>query len=342
MVDESAESRPAHILIVDDDPASGGAIEALASSFGHATTLVHAWTEAVRIFDSATTDLVLMDAVMPGVDGFKLTQILRSRSDQYVPIVFVTGLNDSRAKQHGVDAGADDFLCKPVDKFELSMRLTAMLRIRKLTAALEDKSRALERLATTDALTGLENRRRFDERIRSECARSHRYRTDLSLLMLDIDHFKAINDTFGHDVGDEVLSILGKTILDIIRKPDIAFRYGGEEFAILAPETTSHQGFFLGERLRKEFDRRTTECSAGVQTLSIGISGANCVGSEVSESELFKAADTALYRAKSSGRDRTCLHGEPDDYSLQDALERADIPSSSFAADQPPRKQAAT
>jgi diguanylate cyclase (GGDEF)-like protein len=299
----------AHVLVVDDDVTSARHIGDLAANLGHRVSLAKNWVEALRVFAESEIDLVFMDAVMPDMDGFKLTQLIRSRyKKRYVPIVFVTGLNDSKARQLGVEAGADDFLSKPVEDLELRVRLTAMLRIRRLTAALEEKTRELEIIATEDKLTGLKNRRRFDEAFATELSRANRYQKAFSMLLFDIDHFKRINDTFGHAVGDEVLSFVGKMMRDLVRVPDMAFRYGGEEFAILTPETRAQDASVLAERLRKYFEANSHKTSAGAQTLSVGIAGVEELSPGASAEELFAAADEALYRAKSSGRNRCCIH----------------------------------
>src|SRR5688572_22004081 len=195
----------AHILVVDDDHLTASIIADTLKSWGHRPTVCNSWTEAVRVFGAGDVDLVLMDAVMPTVDGFKLTRMLRSRATTYVPIVFLTGLADHATREHGVEAGADDFLAKPLDPLELKVRLTAMLRIRALTRDLEAKTRALARLASVDGLTGVSNRREFDERLPEAIAKRRDGDPPLSLLLLDIDHFKAVNDTFGHAVGDHLL-----------------------------------------------------------------------------------------------------------------------------------------
>ena len=186
------EPERAHILVVDDDPAAAAVTAAVLIDLGHSVIVAHSWTEALRLFDPMQTDLVLMDAVMPNVDGLKLTGLLRERSESYVPTVFLTAIRSVDLREQCIDAGADDFLHKPVDPTELRVRLKAMLRIRALTRALEDKSRELERAALTDPLTGVGNRRFFDERLAAEVSRSDRHQRSLSLLMFDIDRFRAL------------------------------------------------------------------------------------------------------------------------------------------------------
>ncbi|WP_052554360.1 GGDEF domain-containing response regulator [Enhygromyxa salina] len=299
----------AQILVVDDDPAAATATSSILLEFGHAVTVAHGWTDALRAFDPSSTDLVLMDAVMPNVDGLKLTRLLREQSASYVPMVFLTGLTSKEVREQCINAGADDFLTKPVDPLELRVRLKAMLRIRALTKALEDKSREFERAARTDSLTGVGNRRVFDERIMVELSRATRHQRPLSLLMFDLDHFKAVNDRFGHMAGDQLLALFGQVLRDQLRVTDIPCRYGGEEFMIIAPETTADQAKVLAERVRRVFARSAAELKTGPQTVSVGIAGTDMIEGRPDREVLVLTADAALYRAKGRGRDRVEVGG---------------------------------
>lgn len=305
------ELKDARVLVVDDDPSSARAVTQHLESLGMVVEIAHSWGAALKKYQSLQPDLVLMDAVMPDMDGFKLTSHLRARyRERYVPIVFLTGLDDLSARERGVMAGADDFLSKPVDPVMLRVRVRAMMRIRRLTAALEEKGRELEDLATRDQLSGVLNRRRFDESLVSEFNRSRRYDHPLSLLVCDIDHFKQINDELGHATGDEVIAFLGSLLTELKRGSDLAFRYGGEEFVLLLPETNPRNAAALAERLRREFCRRSNHTSAGERTISIGVSGIEDLGHKAPAELLFRSADIALYRAKSTGRDRVCVFGD--------------------------------
>ena len=293
----------AHVLVIDDEPSIARSIAKTVVALGHRVTAVTAWTEAVRVFAQGDIDLVLMDAVMPVVDGFKLTRMLRGRSESYVPILFLTGLADQNARIQGIAAGADDFITKPCDPLELQARLTAMLRIRWLTRDLEDKTRALERLASVDGLTGIGNRRAFDDRIGHEVLEARDRDAPLSLLLLDLDHFKGVNDTFGHSTGDVLLSAFGRLLQDSTRACDVPFRYGGEEFAVLATRTSSQHAYNLAERIRNQFSLRSCDATPGhAQTVSVGICGTDQLAPDFSVDTLIRAADAALYRAKQEGR----------------------------------------
>lgn len=312
----------ARVLVVDDNPTSARAVTSYLEELGMTVEMAHSWGAALKQYQALEPDLVLMDAVMPDMDGFKLTHHLRARyRDRYVPIVFLTGLDDMDARERGVMAGADDFLSKPVDPVILRVRVRAMMRIRKLTAALEEKGRELEDLATRDQLSGVLNRRRFDEELASEFNRARRYGHPLSLLVCDIDHFKRINDDLGHTTGDEVIAFLGGLLTELKRGSDLAFRYGGEEFVLLLPETNARNAAAVAERLRATFERRSVETSAGRRTISIGVSGMESLGPKAPCELLFQSADVALYRAKSSGRDQVCLFSD-DEKDLESLLEQ--------------------
>lgn len=302
----------AHVLVVDDETAVARKIARTVVGLGHRVTTVGGWTEALRVFARGDVDLVLMDAVMPVVDGFKLTRMLRGRSDSYVPILFLTGLADHNARIQGIAAGADDFITKPCDPLELQARLTAMLRIRWLTRDLEHKTKTLSRLASVDGLTGIGNRRSFDERLAAELQSSRERGVPLSLLLLDIDHFKNVNDNLGHAVGDVLLSTFGRLLQDQTRACDVPFRYGGEEFAIVALETRAEEGWHLAERIRNTFALRSREATPGrASTVSIGICGTDQFDGGVSVATLVRSADAALYRAKQDGRNSSVRY-EPD------------------------------
>ncbi len=281
---------------------------------GHRATTCHTWTEALRAFGRENIDLVLMDAVMPTVDGFKLTRILRNRASTYVPILFLTGLADQTSRAHGIEAGADDFLTKPIDPLELRVRMQAMLRIRSLTQDLEEKTRTLSRIASMDALTGVGNRRTFDERLATELRHARTNDDVVSVLLLDLDFFKDVNDTYGHQVGDELLRAFGQLLAESTRACDLPYRYGGEEFAIICVGTSASAACNLAERIRTAFGLRSRDATVcGARTVSIGVCGTDQIGTHATAKELLGCADAALYRAKESGRNCVCKYDTQND-----------------------------
>jgi diguanylate cyclase (GGDEF)-like protein len=258
--------------------------------------------EGLRLVRKADPDLVILDVVMPAIDGYKIAAAIK-RQRRFVPVILLTSLQDVEAKRCGQAAGADDFLCKPVSAVELEIRVAAMLRIGRLTAELAAANGRLLALANTDGLTGLPNRRRFDEIYKAECHRGDRYARPLSALLVDVDHFKRVNDTYGHPVGDEVLRRVADALKSILRSSDHVARYGGEEFAILAPETGREGASLLAERIRREVE--LLEIPVGEKLVRITCSvGVAVREGGLSSCQLIRRADMALYQAKHSGRNR--------------------------------------
>lgn len=277
---------------------------------GYEPMAASTWSEALRLFRDNKPDLVLLDVMMPTIDGFKLARIIKSDSPAFVPIILLTALEDLESKRRGMAAGADDFLIKPVTPLELRIRLSSMLRIKELTDQLQQANTKLAQLAVTDPLTGLHNRRALYAQLEREFERSKRYKRPLSLLMMDIDHFKSINDSYGHQAGDRVLRLVADVLRATVRSADVAGRFGGEEFMILAPETGSETVGLLGERIRSTVHSASVNAEDGVPqvTISIGIATTQLLHATTYE-ELVHLADDALYRAKHEGRNRTVLAG---------------------------------
>ncbi len=285
----------AKVLIVDDDHVTARYVADLVRALGHVPVVAHDFGAAVRAFDG-DVDLAIVDLVMPDVDGYKLARILRERSEAYVPLAFLTGRKDDQTLQRGLAAGADDLLFKPIEPILFGVRVTALLRIRRLTQALLAQ-------AITDQLTGVGNRRALEQEIERRVAEADRYGRQFAVLVLDVDHFKKINDAYGHDTGDKVLRLLGDLLRESLRKTDRSFRYGGEEFVVVAPETPRYGAILLAERIRLVFRERTATTPTGAQTLSIGIA----LSDAADGAEALKSADAALYEAKAWGRDRVMV-----------------------------------
>jgi two-component system cell cycle response regulator len=296
--------RDARILIVDDEKLQRGHLAQIVQSWGAIPLVAQTTSESLQLYRDAAPDLVLLDVLMPQIDGYKLAKIFKS-DGKYVPIILLTALADLDSKRRGLAAGGDEFLSKPVDALELQMRVSSMLRIRRLTTELEEANRKLQTFATIDPLTQLMNRRVVDERLEHEFARATRHRRPLACLMCDVDHFKKVNDTHGHGVGDVVLTKVGAAIAATIRKTDLAGRYGGEEFLVLVPETTGAGARILGERLRHAVASADRDGSSPAVTVSIGI-GTTELGVP-SAKDLLRRADEALYEAKAAGRNRVVV-----------------------------------
>jgi diguanylate cyclase (GGDEF)-like protein len=213
----------------------------------------------------------------------------------------VTGNDSDEAKLQGFEQGADDYVTKPFQSDELLARVRAGLRIVALQKALLATNHRLEELSLTDSMTRVANRRAFDERLEDAFEHARRYERPLSLVMIDVDHFKLINDTHGHDAGDRALRVVAEVLADSSRHSDFVARIGGEEFAVLLPETALFEAMQFGEKLRCNI--AIAQTATGPITVSIGV--ANMPHSRIAtRANLFHAADQALYRAKANGRNR--------------------------------------
>jgi diguanylate cyclase (GGDEF)-like protein len=274
---------------------------------GHRTLTASGGMEGLKLAQTHNPSLVLMDVEMPKFDGYKIAAAIK-QLPRFTPVMLLTARSDVEVKRRAQAAGADDFLAKPVSAPELQIRIAAMLRIRSLTEQLDAANRRLAELADTDGLTGIANRRHFDQVLSDEHKRATRYKRPLSLAMVDIDHFKKINDTHGHAIGDVALKAVSAALAETIRQSDRVARLGGEEFGIVAPEVGPAGGFTLGERLRKRVEELTVAGEAGPfpVTISIGVVSWDGACPTTIES-LLKSADDALYQAKASGRNRVVL-----------------------------------
>jgi two-component system chemotaxis family response regulator WspR len=267
--------------------------------------------------------VILQDLVMPDVDGFTLVRFFRADPETAaIPIIVLSSRENPRDKSRAFEIGASDYLVKIPDRIELIARIRAHSRsfraqlerdeafraLEALKLELEDKNRELARLSILDGLTGIANRRHFDQMLDQECRRAQREKTPLSLIMTDVDFFKKYNDAYGHLAGDHCLRRVAGALQHAARRPaDLAARYGGEEFALILPSTTEEGGCVVAESLREAVTKlallhERSEVSSLV-TLSIGVA-AQQTGEALEPKELIERADAALYAAKRSGRNR--------------------------------------
>jgi two-component system, cell cycle response regulator len=301
----------ARLLLVDDDRTMLEHMSAVVRDLGHEAIIAQTWTEALRLFRDGRPDLVLLDVMMPTMDGYKLARIMKGDTPQFVPIILLTALEDLEAKRRGMAAGADDFMTKPVTPLELQIRLQSLLRIKQLTDELARANLQLARLATTDELTGLATRRQLYHDLEREFQRAKRHLAPLAVLMIDVDHFKQINDTIGHQAGDRVLRLIGEALRMTIRATDYAGRFGGEEFMVLAPETGMDSVGVLAERLRQAVAQATSN-APDTPPVSVSIGAATSEHPEAENAEhLVRLADECLYAAKRAGRDRAVIAKPP-------------------------------
>jgi diguanylate cyclase (GGDEF)-like protein len=252
--------------------------------------------------------LVLLDVLMPPseMDGFAVVQAIKREPGPFVPVILLTGLDDPASRARGINAGADEVLAKPVHPFELRLRCRAMLRIHQLTEQLHAANRRLRLLARTDELTHVRNRRGLRSALAREFRRAERYGGALTAMVFDVDRFKAVNDAYGHSVGDRVLYAVAQALKRGVREVDVVGRSGGEEFVVVAPETPAREALAVAERLRREVAQRVVTTPGGDDvsvTVSCGLATLSDVGARTMD-ELLDRADAALYRAKARGRDR--------------------------------------
>jgi diguanylate cyclase (GGDEF)-like protein len=245
--------------------------------------------------------------MMPGMDGFDVLKQLKTRPQTNgIPVLFLTASATEGDIVRGVEEGAADYLLKPFSGPVLVAKLRAIRQRSRAEWMLRRKLQSAEQNATTDGLTGLLNRRSFDDRLVELSAYSVRHREPLSLLMLDIDRFKSVNDEFGHPAGDVALRFVADRVRRVLRLGDLAFRYGGEEFAVLLRKCDAIGGLGVYDRLRDELKRAPVELGRGAsRSLSVSAGLATMeVGNNFREGDLVSRADEALYRAKHGGRDK--------------------------------------
>ncbi len=258
--------------------------------------------EALEIIEREPVNLILLDIMMPNMDGFEVCKILQSNNEtKDIPIIFLTAKTDEDSIEEAYDIGGSDYVTKPFKPRELLARVKRELK-------LQDLQEKLKLLASTDPMTKLYNRRYFTEVALHTVELSKRTKQDLSIIMLDIDKFKNVNDTYGHQVGDEVIISLANELLKLQRKSDIICRFGGEEFVILLPNIDSNGAFVVAEKIRQQIESLSIEIENSVSikyTVSIGVSQINLETENNIESSL-KRADDALYEAKENGRNKVC------------------------------------
>lgn len=296
------------VLVVDDDPLMGEHLKRLVSDGGFDVRAVISGAAALAAMRKKFASIVITDLHMPDMDGLTLCRTLRDEQfDSYVYVMLLTAQDSERDVLNGLEAGADDYLSKRISAAHLVARLRTACRILTLEHSLRSVIKEKNQLATTDALTGASNRRYFTRQLSREINRVQRSKAHLSLLLLDIDHFKRINDRYGHGVGDEVLQEFARRIAQSLpRKLDWYARLGGEEFTVVLPETDLSGACVVAERIREHVADAHFSTSGGSipVTVSIGVSGIAALGSAANVDTLLESADRCLYQSKDSGRNR--------------------------------------
>ncbi len=304
------------ILIAEDDAVSRMILRRAVEKGGHECLVAADGEEAWDLYrENPNLDAIISDWMMPGIDGLELCRRVRGDGrEAYTYFIFLTTLGDKEHLLMGLEAGADDYLSKPLDRDELQVRLISATRVTALHRRLAKQKDELEKLnrrlfeqSREDSLTCLGNRLRLREDIEALQARAERYGHSYSLVLCDVDHFKAYNDRYGHIAGDEVLVRVAKEIADQRRSGDTAYRYGGEEFLIVLPEQSLEEAAAAAERLRRSVEAlqipHESNEPPGLVTISAGVATLRA-GDTKSSDDLLREADAALYRAKEAGRNR--------------------------------------
>lgn len=317
------------VLLVDDQPIIVEAVRRMLAGhddieFHYVTDPAYAESTAVRIQPT----VILQDLVMPDIDGFALIRYYRENEAlREVPVIVLSAKEDSKLKAHGFAVGANDYMVKLPDQLELLARVRyhsachinrlqrdeAVNALRESQRNLAEANIELQKLAALDGLTGIANRRRFDDAMQQEWQRARRDKRPLSLLLCDIDHFKSYNDTYGHPAGDLVLKRAAAVLTEHLKRPaDLAARYGGEEFAIVLPDTPAAGAMAVAETCRSQLEAlaiASSGASSGKVTMSIGVATMEPEGGG-EYAALIDAADKALYAAKAGGRNRIVVAGD--------------------------------
>ena len=301
------------ILVVDDHPDNVDILDARLTSRGYEVETATNGQEALDRVAANPPHLILCDVMMPLMDGYEVSRRIKTDDSlPFIPIILVTARDSTQDKVEGLDAGADDYITKPINFPELEARVRSMLRIKRLRDELDEKNRELEvankklkKLSITDGLTGLFNHRHVQQLLREEWERTKRGGEPLAVAMLDLDKFKQVNDTYGHPTGDVILYETAQILQDTAREIDMVGRYGGEEFIAILPNTGEEAATQFAERIRQRVESHIfrDEDTEVRMTMSSGVAAFPDEPVDGPE-ELLKRADEALYAAKEGGRNR--------------------------------------
>lgn len=301
---DSIHGKP-KLLVVDDQPIN---IQVMYQAFAgdYQVFMATGGAQALTICQDNPPDLILLDVVMPDMDGFEVCRQLKAKeSTRHIPVIFVTAHTDPAQETHGLSLGAVDFIAKPINPAVVRARVKTHL-------TLKFQSDLLRKLVFLDGLTGVFNRRYFDQQLGTEWARAARGSSSLSVILLDVDFFKAFNDRYGHQAGDECLRTIAGTLKSALKRPaDLVARYGGEEFACILPDTAFDDAVSLAAVLEStvralHIPHESSDVAQWV-TISLGVASSDGTsGAQEGALPLLKLADAQLYQAKQTGRGRVC------------------------------------
>ncbi len=303
---------PNKVLIIDDSDVIRKLATTLLSKKGYEVVTAENGFKGIELAGSSLLppQVILLDVMMPEIDGFEVCRRLKENdATKDIPVIMVTSKSDSIEKIKGLEIGAADYVTKPFNHGELIARVATQVKMKNLWDELQKKNRILEELVKKDGLTNLYNHRFFQEKMVEEFNRSQRHNIALCCALIDIDYFKNINDTYGHQAGDLILKSLAGLVIENLRNYDLAARYGGEEFALILPHTVIESAENVSERIRKSVqEKHFTFNDLDIKiTVSIGVAEAAKSRAET-PGQLIKFADESLYKAKEAGRNRVELH----------------------------------
>jgi len=304
--DSAVHDGIARILVVDDEPAILDLLSEALGGTGYLVSVARDGKEALHLAYEGNFDVAVVDIRLPGMDGMDLLKQLK-RYDADLSVILVTGYASVESAVQALRQGAYDYFTKPINLGQMRATVVRALERRYLLRQAAQKE-VYRRLSNTDGLTGLANHRYFCRILEQETLRSKRYGHPFCVLMIDVDHFKAYNDLHGHPAGDRALRAVARTLASKVRDTDFVGRYGGEEFAIVLPETDLDGGRSMADSLLRHMDNLSVDAGTGSSgnriTISVGVS---CFPEHGSDSDtLLEAADAALYKAKRTGRNRVC------------------------------------
>ncbi|MGQ9671286.1 MAG: GGDEF domain-containing protein [Desulfosoma sp.] len=300
------------ILVADDDSTTRRMVASMLTKWGYEVVTAPSGDAAWNVLQGEDSPrLAVLDWVMPGMDGVDICRKVREEvpTDRYLYMILLTAKTSRQEIISGLEAGADDYMIKPFDPSELQVRVGIGRRIIALHEELVATREALRVQATRDALTGTYNRGAAYQRLVEEVDRAVREKQPLSLLMMDIDHFKKINDTYGHLVGDHVLKETVARVQSVIRSYDIVGRFGGEEFLVVLPHADTDFAIAVAERIRAAVSNRPILSGSVAVSVTLSAGVATARGPSVPDA-LIQSADEALYLAKRTGRNRVCVATE--------------------------------
>ena len=303
---------PATILVAEDSLVVRVVVRRHLEAQGYAVLEAEDGQAALQRCRAEQPDVVLLDVEMPGLNGYQVLTALKADADlSLIPVVFLTGRTSTEDVVAGLALGAHDYLKKPFEPAELIARVSSAVRLKAVQDELRSRNAELDRISRTDALTGLHNRRHAEEELRRHAGAAHRHGLPLSAVIVDIDHFKAVNDTYGHAGGDAVLREFAARLGALLRAEDVGARWGGEEFLLVLPFTDLEGAASMAERFRAAVADEPFVVPTGA-AIRVTASG-GCASTTVGEDpeQLLRHADAALYDAKQSGRNRVAVAPAP-------------------------------